>query len=189
MGALLTTNEKPYKMSLYLPSFQTKISVADGDWIEPKITWQGRLPNNKAEADAFLLKNSLTAEVKGSKRNFNADLDWTMDQPDLTFRTPWNGKMSCNIAGEGPEWGTYSISRDVTAAVADQVISLTVDGEASFTQGVFAEISPVHTEVDMKYLMNDTDLVGKFSKVMQGKEYSIEFPAGTFVMPEITWGQ
>merc|ERR1712193_22168 len=118
MKALLTTNEKPYKMSLYLPtllnkiysdmdkyevtvdhtpgqmlevktngkkfkgfkiaktgsgnereieingkklgsgdytltdnSFKTKVTVADGNWIEPKITWQGKLPNNKAEAE------------------------------------------------------------------------------------------------------------------------------------------
>merc|ERR550539_1782828 len=167
MKALLTTNEKPYKMSLYLPallnkiysnmdkyevtvdhnpgqhlkveangrlfkgfkivrtgngnerefeingkklgsgdytltenSFQTKISVADGDWIEPKITWEGRLPNNKAEAERFFLKNSLNADVKTSKRNFN-------------------------VAGKGPNWGTYSIARNVKAAVANHVIQLT----------------------------------------------------------------
>merc|ERR1712203_878785 len=143
MKALLTTNEKPYKMSLYMPallnkiyrnmdnyevtvnhqpgqllevkangkkftgfkiarvgggnnrefeingkklgsgdyeltdnSFKTKITIADGNWIEPKITWQGRLPNNAREAESFFLKNSLTADVKGSKRHFNADLDW-----------------------------------------------------------------------------------------------------------------
>merc|ERR1711990_1284997 len=137
MKALLTTNEKPYKMSLYLPtllnkiysdmdkyevtvdhtpgqmlevktngkkfkgfkiaktgsgnereieingkklgsgdytltdnSFKTKVTVADGNWIEPKITWQGKLPNNAREAEKFFLKNSLTAEVKGSKRHF-----------------------------------------------------------------------------------------------------------------------
>merc|ERR1711994_1045428 len=124
MKALLTTNEKPYKMSLYMPallnkiypdmdkyevtvdhnpgqllevktngkkfkgfkiaktgsgnerefeingkklgsgdytltdnSFKTKVTVADGNWIEPKITWQGRLPNNAREAKAFFLKN------------------------------------------------------------------------------------------------------------------------------------
>merc|ERR1711997_713120 len=126
MKALLTTNETPYKMSLYMPvvlnkiysdmdtyemtvnhnpgqllevktngkkfkgfkisktgngnerefeingkklgsgdytltdnSFQTKVTVADGNWIEPKITWRGGLPNNAAEAKAFFLENSL----------------------------------------------------------------------------------------------------------------------------------
>jgi len=256
MKALLTTNEKPYKMWLYMPallnkiypdmdeykmtvdhnpgqhlkvesngklfsgfkivrtgsgnegeieingkrvgsgdytltdnSFKTKITVADGNWIEPKITWQGRLPNNKREAKAFFLKNSLTAEVKGSKRHFNADLDWTMDQPDFDFSTPWDCKMNFNIAGEGPNWGTYSISRDVKAAVANQVISLTVTGDASFTKGAYAMISPVNTDVDLTYKMNARDLVGKFSKVIKGREYSIEFPDGSFVMPTITWGQ
>merc|ERR1711997_1411247 len=256
MKALLTTNEKPYKMSLYMPvllnkiysdmdeyvmtvdhnpgqhlkveangkrftgfkivrtgngnerefeingkklgsgdytltdnSFKTKITVADGNWIEPKITWEGRLPNNKAEAERFFLKNSLNADVKTSKRNFNAALSWKMDKPDFDFSTPWNCKMNFNVAGKGPNWGTYSIARNVKAAVANHVIQLTVDGDASFTQGVFAKISPVQTDVDLKYLMNDRDLVGKFTKVMKGKEYSIEFPAGSFVMPKITWGQ
>merc|ERR1739844_410340 len=233
MKALLTTNEKPYKMSLYMPallnkiyrnmdnyevtvnhqpgqllevkangkklgsgdyeltdnSFKTKITIADGNWIEPKITWQGRLPNNAREAESFFLKNSLTADVKGSKRHFNADLDWTMDKPDFDFSTPWNCKMNFNMAGEGPNWGTYSISRDVKAAVANKVIKLAVNGDASFTKGVFAKISPVTTDVDLKYLMDDRDLVGKFSKVIKGKEYSIDFPAGSFVMPKIPWGQ
>jgi len=256
MKALLTTNEKPYKMSLYLPallnkiyhnmneyvmtvdhnpgqylkvdangkmfkgfkivrtgsgnerefeingkklgrgdytltdnSFKTKITVADGNWIEPKITWQGRLPNNKQEAEAFFLKNNLNADVKTSKRSFNAGLSWKMDKPDFDFSTPWNCKMDFNIAGEGPNWGTYSISRDVTAAVSNHVINLTVNGDASFTKGVFLKISPVHTNVDLTYKMNARDLIGKFSKVIKGKEYSIEFPAGSFVMPKITWGQ
>jgi len=256
MKALLTTNEKPYKMSLYLPtllnkiysdmdkyevtvdhtpgqmlevktngkkfkgfkiaktgsgnereieingkklgsgdytltdnSFKTKVTVADGNWIEPKITWQGKLPNNAREAEKFFLKNSLTAEVKGSKRHFNADFDWKMDKPDFDFSTPWDCKMNFNIAGEGPNWGTYSLSRDVTASVANKVIKFAVAGDSSFTKGVFAKISPVNTDVDLTFMINDRDLVGKFSKVIKGKEYSIEFPAGSFVMPKITWGQ
>merc|ERR1712003_494765 len=68
-------------------SFKTKVTVADGNWIEPKITWQGRLPNNAREAKAFFLKNSMTAEVKGSRRHFNADLDWKMEEPDFDFST------------------------------------------------------------------------------------------------------
>merc|ERR1712158_237479 len=125
MKALLTTNEKPYKMSLYMPallnkiyrnmdnyevtvnhqpgqllevkangkkftgfkiarvgggnnrefeingkklgsgdyeltdnSFKTKITIADGNWIEPKITWQGRLPNNAREAESFFRRTA-----------------------------------------------------------------------------------------------------------------------------------
>lgn len=256
MKALLTTNEAPYKMSLFMPallnkiysdmdtyemtvnhnpgqllevktngkkfkgfkisktgngnerefeingkklgsgdyvltdnSFKTKITRADGEWIEPKITWRGSLPNNAAEAKAFFLENSLKADVKGSLRHFNAGLDWTMDQPDFDFSTPWNCKLNFNIAGEGPNWGTYHIKRDMTAAVANKVIKLAVSGDAAFTLGPFAKISPVTTDVDLTYLMNERDLVGKFSKVIKGKEYSITFPTGSFVMPKITWGQ
>merc|ERR1712038_1557311 len=50
-------------------SFKTKVTRADGEWIEPKITWQGRLPNNAREAQTFFLKNGLKAEVKGSRRH------------------------------------------------------------------------------------------------------------------------
>merc|ERR1712149_171351 len=78
-------------------SFKTKVTVADGNWIEPKITWEGRLPNNAREAKAFFLKNSMTAEVKGSRRHFNADLDWKMEEPDFDFSTPWKCKMNFNI--------------------------------------------------------------------------------------------
>merc|ERR1739845_267213 len=91
----------------------------------------GKLPNNAREAEKFFLKNSLTAEVKGSKRHFNADFDWKMDKPDFDFSTPWDCKMNFNIAGEGPNWGTYSLSRDVSASVANKVIKLAVSGDSS----------------------------------------------------------
>lgn len=255
MKALLTTEQKPYQMSLYLPtllnkiysdmdeykmtinhepyqvleiktngrkfkgfkvartgsgnerevvingkklgssdytltdnSFSTKITVADGNWLEPKITWDGALPKNKAEAKAFLMKNHFRVEATGSKRSFNGDLSWKMDEPDFDFSTPWNCKLDFNMAGEGPNWGTYSISRDVKAAVANKVIELSVSGDSSFTKGVFAKVSPVSTDVDLKYLMNERDLIGKFSKTMNGVQYGVEFPEGSFVFPKITWG-
>merc|ERR1712149_162400 len=220
MKALLTTNDKPYKMSLYMPALLNKIYrdmdkyevtvdhnpgqllevktngkkfkgfkiAKTGSGNEREFEINGKklgsgdytLPNNAREAKAFFLKNSMTAEVKGSRRHFNADLDWS---------TPWKCKMNFNIAGEGPNWGTYSLSRDVSASVANKVIKLAVSGDSSFTNGVFARISPVTTDVDLTYKINDRDLVGKFSKVIKGKEYSIVFPAGSFVMPQITWGQ
>jgi len=256
MKALLTTDEKPYKMYLYLPallnkiysdmdeykvtvthnpgqllevvtngkkfegfkiarigssnereivingkklgsgdytltdnSFSTKVTVADGNWLEPKITWEGKLPKNKEEAAAFLMKNRLQVSATGSRRHFNGDLSWKMDRPDFDFTTPWDCKMTLNLEGEGPNWGTYSLKRDMKASVANKVIEFSVGGDASFTEGVFAKISPVHTDVKMKYLMNERDLIGKFSKVMKGKEYSVEFPEGSFVFPKITWGQ
>merc|ERR1739844_272820 len=256
MKALLTTDEKPYKMYLYLPallnkiysdmdeykvtvthnpgqllevvtngkkfegfkiarigssnereivingkklgsgdytltdnSFSTKVTVADGNWIQPKITWEGKLPKTKSEAEAFFLKNRLNVEATGSKRSFNGALSWKMDKPDFDFTTPWNCKLNLNLQGEGPNWGTYHITRDMKAAVANKVIEFAVTGDADFTKGVFAKISPVKTEVDLKYVMDDRDLIGKFSKVMKGKEYSVDFPVGSGVFPKISWGQ
>ena len=81
------------------------------------------------------------------------------------FRTPWNCKTDFDIAGEGPTWGTYSISRNVRAAVTNQVIKLTMSGEASFTRGVFAEDSPIVTDVDLTYRLDNGELTGKFSRV------------------------
>merc|ERR1711910_320262 len=155
-------------------SFSTKVTVADGNWIQPKITWEGKLPKTKSEAEAFFLENSLNVEATGSKRSFNGALSWKMDKPDFDFTTPWNCKLNLNLQGEGPNWGTYRIARDMKAAVANKVIEFDVTGDADFTKGVFAKISPVKTEVDLKYVMDDRDLIGKFSKVMNGKEYSVD---------------
>merc|ERR1711936_779960 len=170
-------------------SFSTKVTVADGNWIQPKITWEGKLPKTKSEAEAFFLKNSLNVEATGSKRSFNGALSWKMDKPDFDFTTPWNCKLNLTLQGEGPNWGTYHINRDMKAAVANKVIEFAVTGDADFTKGVFSKISPVKTEVDLKYVMDDRDLIGKFSKVMNGKEYSVDFPVGSGVLPKIIWGQ
>ena len=252
MKGLLTTNESPYKMSLYMPALlnriyrdmdkyevtvehkpgkildvititnnkhfknfkiiktgngdekeievngikflltgqslqaKSRIPLARGHWIKPKITWQGRLPINAREAEAFLLQNRLNVEVKGSRRYFTADLGWKRDRPN---NPPWNCEMNFNIAGKGPIWGTYSISRDVTAAVVNNVTQLSVSGDASFTKGVFAKISPFTTDIQLEYLMNAKDLVGKLSTVIKGLEYSVGFPSGSSVGPRITWGK
>ena len=89
-------------------------------------------------------------------------------------------RMTFNIAGEGPRWGTYSISRNVTVAVFNKVIWLAVSGEASFSQGVFAKDSPVMTDVDLTYRMDDGNLEGKFSKVIKGIEYPIPLYDGNY---------
>ena len=249
MTALLTTNEKPYKISLYMPAFlnrirrdmdkyevtvnhdnqmlevktndtkwfrgfkisqtrnpnerelefngkkfiltETSLKTKDGNRLASmmKITWQGSLPNNTREAEAFLLENRLRAEVKGSRRNFEADLGWKMDKPNFDLSLPWKGKMDLTRSGSGGRWGDYNISGELTAARANKVVHLALAGEASFTRGFFAQISPVSTEVDVNYLIDDKDLVGKFSTVMKGFEYSIAFPNGSSVEPEVTWGR
>jgi len=169
-------------------SFKTKITNQNGDWLEPKITWKGSLPKNKAEAAAFLLDNSINVDATGSKRNFKMDLTWKATKPDWDLSTPENLKLSFNWAGKGPRWGDYSIHRDLTAKVANKVIEFAVKGDASFTKGVFSAGSPIKTDIDLKYLIEGRDLIGKASKTLNGKEYSIEFPEGYMVMPKISMG-
>jgi len=169
-------------------SFKTKITNQNGDWLEPKITWKGSLPKNKADAAAFLLDNSIKVDATGSKRNFKMDLTWKATKPDWDLSTPENLKLSFNWAGKGPRWGDYSIHRDLTCQVANKVIEFSVKGDASFTKGVFSAASPIKTDIDLKYLIEGRDLIGKASKSFNGKEYSIEFPEGYMVMPKISMG-
>jgi len=169
-------------------SFKTKITNSAGDWLEPKITWVGSLPKNKQEAAAFFLENNIKVDATGSKRNFKIDLNWKATKPDWDLSTPEKLKLSFNWAGKGPRWGTYSIHRDLSAKVANKVIEFKVNGDASFTQGVFSAVSPIKTDIDLKYLIEGRDLIGKASKSFNGKEYSIEFPEGYMVMPKISMG-
>merc|ERR1712111_338622 len=167
---------------------KTKITNQNGDWLEPKITWKGSSPKNHGEAAAFLLDNSINVDATGSKRNFKMDLTWKATKPDWDLSTPENLKLSFNWAGKGPRWGDYSIHRDLTAKVANKVIEFAVKGDASFTKGVFSAGSPIKTDIDLKYLIEGRDLIGKASKSFNGKEYSIEFPEGYMVMPKISMG-
>merc|ERR1711942_426434 len=76
-------------------SFSTKITLGN-DYLEPKITWEGKLPTNKQEAEAFMLKNNILVKVSGSKRNLDLNLNWKMSRPDFDFGTPEDGKISLN---------------------------------------------------------------------------------------------
>merc|ERR1712141_476970 len=159
-------------------SFSTKITLDNGDWLQPKVTWEGALPNNRKEAEAFLLKNNVKVSATGSKRNFDIDLSWKATKPDWDFSTPESLKMDLNAKGKGPQWGDWSISRDMAARIENKVISFDVSGTSKFGMGRLATSTPILTEVHMKYLIPQRDLTGKFSKVINGKEYSIEFPDG-----------
>merc|ERR1711902_311740 len=133
-------------------SFSTKITNADGDWLEPKVTWEGALPKNKAEAADFF------------------------------------AQMNLNIKGKGPRWGDYRLTRDCAVKVENKVIEWDLSGESHFGKGLMATATPILTEIHVKYLIPQGDLQGKFSKVINGKEYSVDFPAGRGVMPAIRMG-
>merc|ERR1712212_543155 len=169
-------------------SFSTKITLGN-DYLEPKITWEGKLPQTRQEAEAFLLQNNIVVKATGSRRNLDLNLNWKMTNPDFNFGTPENGKISLNAKGNNPRWGAYSISRDINWNAANKVIDVNLDGVAHFAEGNLATSAPIETSIHFKVLVDKKDLIGKFMKKVNGKEYSIEFPAGSGVMPKIMWGQ
>ena len=169
-------------------SFSTKITNAAGDWLEPKITWEGALPKNKDEAANFFAQNNVKVHATGSKRNFDIDLSWKATKPDWDWSTPESMKMNLNIKGKGPRWGDYRLSRDVAIKVENKIIEWDLSGESHFGKGLMATATPIMTEIHLKYLIPQGDLQGKLSKVINGKEYSIDFPAGRGVMPAIRMG-
>merc|ERR1712061_355723 len=156
-------------------SFSTEITVGD-DFLKPKITWEGKLPSNAQEAEEFMLKNNVHVTVAGSKRNLDLSLNWKMSKPDFDFGTPENGKLSLNVKGNNPRWGDYSLSRDINWKVENKVIELNLKGMAQFAKGGLATSTPIETAVNFKVLVDKKDLIGKFMKKINGKEYSVDFP-------------
>merc|ERR1712073_187359 len=146
--------------------FKTKITLANGDWLEPKVTWEGDLPKNRAEAERFFHQNNFKVSATGSKRNFDIDLSWKAMKPDWDLSTPWNMKMNLNAKGKGPRWGDWMLSRDASFKVENKVIQVDVSGKAHFKGGLLATSTPIVTEVHMKYLIPQRDLQGKFSKMI-----------------------
>ena len=47
-----------YSLHLTDSTFSTKITLGN-DYLEPKIIWEGKLPQTIQEAEAFLLKNNI----------------------------------------------------------------------------------------------------------------------------------
>merc|ERR1712048_274841 len=170
MNMLVTTNEKPYRVELFLPALLNKI-YSDMD-----------------EAANFFAQNNVKVHATGSKRNFDIDLSWKATKPDWDWSTPESMKMNLNIKGKGPRWGDYRLSRDVAIKVENKIIEWDLSGESHFGKGLIATATPIMTEIHVKYLIPQGDLQGKLSKVINGKEYSIDFPAGRGVMPAIRMG-
>jgi hypothetical protein len=144
---------------------------------------------NSWDSPNFLLDNKVNVKLDGTDSNLDLAMDWGMDKvPDLDLSTAENAHMKLRAMGNSPRWGDYSISRDITCASAQRKISVDLVGESSFELGAMAASSPIHTSIKASFDVDKTDLVGKFKKVLAGKEYSIEFPKGSFVMPTMKFG-
>jgi len=145
--------------------FKTFISLPHGDWLEPKLTWKGLLPKNRKEALDFFLENNIKVDATGSNRNFKIDLNWKFNRI-----TAESLNLSFNWAGNGPNWGDYTISKEMSCKVADNVIDFLTKGDASFTKGVFSTASPIKTDIHFKYMIYRWDLIGKASGISNGKK-------------------
>merc|ERR1712003_434150 len=149
----------------------------------------GSSPQEQVRGREVLPQEQLQDQRHRLKRNFDIDLSWKATKPDWDFSTPESLKIDLNAKGKGPRWGDWSISRDMAASIQNKVISFDVSGTSKFGMGRLATSTPILTEIHMKYLIQQRDLTGKMSKVINGKEYSIEFPDGFGVMPQIKMGQ
>jgi len=167
-------------------SFSAKVTLGD-DYIEPKVTWEGKLPQTKREFETFMLENNIIVDVSGTKRNLDLSLNWKLMNPNLG--TPQNAKISLNAKGNNPMWGDYSLSRDINWKIENRIVEVDWTGLAQFANGWLASPYPIETSFKFKVLLDENDLIGKFMKKIDGKEFSIDFPEGSGLMPTIIMGQ
>merc|ERR1712156_813624 len=163
MKAQLTTESKPYQLSLYLPTVLNKIY---SDMDEYKVT----VTHNPGQL--------LQIDTNGKKfKGFKISRTGSGNEREIVI----NGKK----LGSGDYTLTdNSFSTKVTIADGNWIQpKITWRGKLPKTQ------AEAETDVNLKYVMADRDLIGKFSKVMNGKEYSVDFPVGSGVIPKIVWGQ
>ena len=167
-------------------SFSAKVTLGD-DYVEPKVTWEGKLPQTKREFETFMLQNNIIVNVSGTKRNLDLSLNWKLMNPNLG--TPQNAKISLNAKGNNPMWGDYSLSRDINWKIENRIVEVDWTGLAQFANGWLASPYPIETSFKFKVLLDENDLIGKFMKKIDGKEYSIDFPEGSGLMPTIIVAQ
>merc|ERR1712087_200640 len=102
---------------------------------------------------------------------------------------PRDRKDKSECQGQQSKGGDYSLTRDINWEVANKVADVSLTGSAQFQRGMLASFSPIETSFKFKVIPDEADLIGKFKKVINGKEYSVEFPKGSGVMPKIIMGQ
>merc|ERR1712121_170633 len=96
--------------------------------------------------------------------------------PDMDLNTPEDGHFKMTAVGQNARWGDYSINRNLRWGSSSRRLSLALTAA-----------SPVQTEVNLTFDVDNSDLNGKFMKVYAGKEYSVVFQPG-FTMPSIKVG-
>merc|ERR1719481_171595 len=157
------------------------------DFLEPKITWKGKFPQTKREFETFMLENSVNVDVSGTNKNLDLSLSWKLMNPNLG--TPQDARISLNATVKNLWWGDYALSREINWKVENRIVEVDWSGLDWIENGLLGSPPPIETSFQFKVLLDENDLIGKFMKKVDGKEYSIDFPEGSGVMPKITIGQ
>ena len=155
----------------------------NGKSLTTTVSWK-----NDWDSLNFLLDNKVHVKLEGLEK-LDLDLDWGMPKlPDLDLSTPESGHWKMTAVGNNKWWGDYTIDRDISMSSANGKISCDLSGNSKFTKGPLASASPIETLVKASFDVHKFDLEGIFKKVIAGKEYSVTWPKGTFVMPIMKFG-
>jgi len=164
-------------------SLSAKLTLGNDYLLEPKITWKGKLPETKREFETFMLENNVNVDVG----NLDFSLDWKLMNPNLG--TPQDARISLNATVKNFVWWDYALSREINWRVENRIVEVDWSGLDWIENCVLGSPPPIETSFQFKVLLDKNDLIGKFMKKVDGKEYSIDFPEGSGVMPKITIGQ
>merc|ERR1719284_1468283 len=163
--------------------FTTTQTLSNGKSLTTTITWK-----NRWDSPNFLLDNKVHVNLDGTERKLDLNMDWGMSKlPDMDLNTPEDGHFKMTAVGQNARWGDYSINRNLQWGSSSRRLSLDLTGDSEFGAGPLAAASPVQTEVNLTFDVDNSDLNGKFMKVYAGKEYSVVFQPG-FTMPSIKVG-
>ena len=164
--------------------FSTTQTLVNGRSLTTTISWK-----NDWGSTIFLLDNKVHVNLDGTERKLDMAMEWGLSKlPDMDFSTPENGYFMMNAIGKNNRWGDFYINRDVSVASSNGKLTCDLTGNSKFTKGALASPTPIETLVKASFNVTNWDLEGVFKKVVAGKEYSITWPKGTFVIPLVKFG-
>jgi len=171
-------------------SFTTVQNLDTGESLSVNVTWK-----NKWDTVDFLLDNAISVKLDTDTDTENwliLSMVWAMDAvPDMDFTTPKTGLLKMFVDGCISGIGEGTMEREVTWTTGIGNVTLEADivGSAMFdSPDILQELSPINTHHHFTYDIPTQDLDGYFKEEVGGKEYSIDFPEGSFVIPNIKIG-
>merc|ERR1719347_379746 len=169
-------------------SFTTVQNLNTGKPLTVTVTWK-----NKWDTADFLYDNSVSVKLDtNTEDRLLLLMDWGMDSvPDMDFTTPNICLFKMLVNGCITGIGEGTLEREVTWSTGNRTLTTGIEGSTTFgaeSPEILEELSPMTTHVHFTYDIPAKDLEGTFKEVVGGKEYSITFPEGSFVIPTIKIG-